>query len=135
MNTWHGIGRLTHDPELRATTGGNATSVCRFRIAVNDGYGEKQTASFITIVTFGKTAEAIERNCFKGKQVAVTGRISTGEYTRKDGIKMPTFEIIANNVEFLGGERKQKQETAEEPTQETFIPQGFDEIDDDDVPF
>lgn len=100
MNVWNGIGNLTKDPELKYTTGFEPKAVCRFTVAVNDGYGDKQKTSFIPCVCFGKTAENLERFLSKGSKVAVCGRIQTGSY-EKDGQKVYTTDIIADSVEFL----------------------------------
>ena len=80
MNTVQLIGNLARDPELRYSTGQNQMAICRFTIAVNDGFGEKQKTSFIRIVTFGKQAESCDRYLKKGRKVAVTGKIQTGSY-------------------------------------------------------
>ena len=103
MNSVILIGNLARDPELRYSTGMNQTAICRFTIAVNDGYGERERTSFIPIVVFGKSAENCDRFLSKGRKVAVNGRIQTGSYTNKEGNKVYTTEVIANNVEFLGG--------------------------------
>ena len=101
------IGNLTRDPELRYSTGGNQTAICRFTIAVNDRRRNSQTqewednTSFIPIVVFGKQAENCDRFLAKGRKAAVSGRIQTGSYTNKEGQKVYTTEVIANNVEFL----------------------------------
>ena len=102
------IGNLTRDPELRYSTGANQTAICRFTIAVNDRRRNQQTgewednASFIPIVVFGKQAENCDRYLSKGRKAAVSGRIQTGSYTNREGNKVYTTEVIANNVEFLG---------------------------------
>ena len=100
MNNVNLIGNLTRDPELRYSTGANQTAVCRFTIAVNDGYGDKQRTSFIPIVVFNKQAENCDRYLAKGRRVAITGRIQTGSY-EKDGRTVYTTDVIASNVEFL----------------------------------
>ena len=109
MNSVILIGNLARDPELRYSTGMNQTAICRFTVAVNDRRRNQQTgewednASFIPIVVFGKQAENCDRYLAKGRKVAVSGRIQTGSYTNKEGNKVYTTEVIANNVEFLGG--------------------------------
>ena len=103
MNSVILIGNLTRDPELRYSTGMNQTAICRFTVAVNDGYGDKQRTSFIPVVVFGKQAENCDRYLAKGRKVAVNGRSQTGSYTNKAGAKVYTTDVIANNVEFLGG--------------------------------
>ena len=149
MNNVNLIGNLTRDPELRYTTGANATAVCRFTIAVNDGYGEKQRTSFIPIVVFGKQAENCDRYLAKGRRVAVTGRIQTGSY-EKEGRTVYTTDVIANNVEFLSsGQQGQGQQTGfgqqggfvqQTPApsaqpEEIDVPGGFTSLQDDDIPF
>ena len=109
MNSVVLIGNLARDPELRYSTGMNQTAICRFTIAVNDRRRNQQTgewednASFIPIVVFGKQAENCDKYLSKGRKAAVSGRIQTGSYVNKDGNKVYTTEVIANNVEFLGG--------------------------------
>lgn len=108
MNNVILIGNLTRDPELRYSTGASQTAICRFTVAVNDRRRNPQTQewednpSFIPIVVFGKQAENCDRYLAKGRKVAVNGRIQTGSY-EKDGRTIYTTEVIANNVEFLGG--------------------------------
>lgn len=100
-NTWVGVGNLTKDPEMRISQGQNQTTICRFSIAINDGYGDKQEVNYINIVAFGKTADSCGNYLTKGKKVAVTGRIKTGSYENKQGQKVYTTDIIASSVEFL----------------------------------
>ena len=107
MNSVILIGNLTRDPELRYSTGGNQTAICRFTVAVNERRRNPQTQewednpSFIPIVVFGKQAENCDRFLSKGKKVAVNGRIQTGSYVNKEGNKVYTTEVIASNIEFL----------------------------------
>ena len=62
----------------------------------NDG----QTADFIPCVAFGKTGEFAEKYFRKGIKVAVSGRIQTGSYTNRDGVKVYTTDIIVDDQEF-----------------------------------
>lgn len=103
------IGRLTADPELDYTPNTN-TSVCHFTLAVDRPRrnGEDAGADFFRITVFGRPAENASKYLAKGRQAAVTGRAETGSYT-KDGIKIPTLDIIASNVEFLGGKTERKE--------------------------
>ncbi|MBO5463762.1 MAG: single-stranded DNA-binding protein [Clostridia bacterium] len=95
------MGRLTADPELRKTPSG--VSVTRFTVAVDRAYkqGEERKADFINVIAWRGTAEFICRNFNKGKMIAVKGAIQTGTY-EKDGRKINTFEIVADNVFFCG---------------------------------
>lgn len=100
MNSVQLIGRLTRDPEVRYTNGGS--SIARFSLAVDRRFKQENgaDADFINIVSFGKTAEFIEKYFHKGMKIALNGRIQTGSYTDKDGKKVYTTDIVAENVEF-----------------------------------
>lgn len=100
MNKVQLIGNLTRDPETRYSTGENQTAICRFSIAINTGYGEKQRTDYPQIVVFGKQAENCDRYLKKGNKAAISGRIQTGSY-EKDGQKIYTTEVVAEQVEFL----------------------------------
>lgn len=142
MNNVVLIGRLTRDPEVRYTTGSDPMAVARFSVAIDRPVrsgGEKQ-ADFPNVVVFGKQAENCERFLRKGRLVGIQGRIQTGKYTNKNGDTVYTTEVVANNVEFLDwGERKEKTEKAGSvPPQkgnDMGIPEGFEPIDDEDIPF
>lgn len=122
MNNAIIIGNLTRDPETRETTGQNPTTICRFTVAVNDGYGERQHTSFIPVKVFGRTAENCGKFIAKGSKVCVRGRIETGSYQKQDGTKVYTTDLVANEVEFLS-EKKGLQEEAEKA-----FPDGFEQM-------
>ncbi|OEF97334.1 single-stranded DNA-binding protein [Desulfuribacillus alkaliarsenatis] len=96
------IGRLGADPELRYTQQG--TAVASFNIAVNRRTkkqdGSRET-DWITIVAWQQQAELCAQYLKKGSQIAVEGRIQTGSYENKDGQRVRTFEVVAENVQFL----------------------------------
>ena len=96
------IGRLTKDPELRATSTGR--NVCQFSIAVNRNFtnanGERE-ADFINCVVWDKQAENLAKYQHKGNQIAVEGRIQTRNYDDKDGKRVYVTEILATNISFL----------------------------------
>ena len=97
------MGRLTRDPEVRYSQGENAMAIGRFSIAVDrrrQNNSDGQTADFINIVAFGRLGEFAEKYLHKGTKVALTGRIQTGSYTNKDGVKVYTTDIIAEDIEF-----------------------------------
>jgi single-strand DNA-binding protein len=98
------IGNLTRDPELR--TGSSGVPVCTFTLAINRRFANKQgvrEADFLTIVTFKQKAELCARYLTKGRKVAVEGSIQTRTYDAQDGTKRYVTEIIADEVEFIGG--------------------------------
>ena len=97
------MGRLTRDPEVRYSQGENATAVARYTLAVDRRFNrnnDEQTADFINCVAFGRAGEFAERYFHKGTKIAVTGRIQTGSYTNKDGQRVYTTDVVAENVEF-----------------------------------
>lgn len=101
------MGRLTRDAEIRYSQGESSTAVARFTLAVdrrfrrnNPNGGDEQTADFINCVAFNRTAEFMERFGRKGTKFVLEGRIQTGSYTNKDGQRVYTTDIVADNVEF-----------------------------------
>ncbi len=94
-------GMLTFTPELKTTPSG--ISVTRFSIAVQRSYtqGEERQTDFINIVAWRGTAEFICRNFTQGSLIGIEGSIQTNRYQDKDGKKRTSFEVIANNVQFV----------------------------------
>ena len=136
------IGRLAQDPEVR-TTGSGAT-VCTFRIAVNRRFpsqsGER-VADFFTIVAWRQLGETCGKYLAKGRMVSVIGEIQNRSYDAKDGSKRYITEIVADEVEFLtpkgqdSGSGNGGYERAYERQSAPVAPEGFTEIDDDQLPF
>lgn len=126
MNKVFLIGRLTKAVEVRVTAGDAPMTIGRTSIAV-DRKGKKDEADFINIVAFGKTADAMVKYTDKGKKIAIEGRIQTGSYTNKDGQKVYTTDVIADNVEFI--EWKDKEENPKTDADGFMnIPEGIDEL-------
>lgn len=97
------IGRLTRDPEVRYTQGENQLAIARYTLAVDRRFNrnsDENTADFIPCVAFGKAAEFAEKYYRKGTKLAVSGRIQTGSYTNKDGVKVYTTEVVVEEQEF-----------------------------------
>ncbi len=109
MNSAILTGRITKDLELRETQGG--TAVLNFGLAVDRRIKKEgeQTADFINIVCWGKTAELVAQYMSKGSKIGVIGRIQTGSY-EKDGQKVYTTDVIAEQVEFLDSKKKDETE-------------------------
>lgn len=97
------IGRLTKDPDLRYTQ--NGAAVCTFTLAVNRPYAKdgEQDADFINIVVWNKAGESSAKYLEKGRQCAVEGRLQIRTYDGDDGKKRWVSEVVADRVEFLGG--------------------------------
>jgi len=120
------IGRLTRDAELKYTSGGMA--VCKFAIAVNKRrkQGEQwvEEVSFFDIVLWGKSGEGLNQYLVKGKQVAVEGELHQNRW-EKDGQTQSKVEIVANNVQLLGGgQQRAEGESAPIPDDSTLAGTG-----------
>ena len=141
------MGRLTRDPDIRYTQGENSMAIARFNLAVDrrikrDEAGGQQTADFISCVAFGKTAEFYEKYTHQGIKLVIVGRIQTGSYTNKDGIKVYTTEVVVENTEFAESKNSSTEgnyasSARPEPLSETedgfmSIPDG---LEDDGLPF
>ena len=103
------MGRLTRDPDVRYSAGENSTAVARYTLAVDRRFrrdGDSATADFIGCVAFGKGAEFADKWLDQGIKIALEGRIQTGSYTKTDGTKVYTTEIVAESMEFA--ERKEQ---------------------------
>lgn len=97
------MGRLTRDPEVRYSQSENAMAIARYTLAVDRRFnrnGDENTADFINCVAFGKAGEFAEKYFRKGIKIAVSGRIQTGSYTNKDGVKVYTTEVVVDDQEF-----------------------------------
>lgn len=97
------MGRLTRDPEIRYSQGDNPLAVARYTLAVDRRFnrnGDDATADFIGCVAFGRSAEFAEKYLHKGTKIAITGRIQTGSYTNKDGVKVYTTDVVVEDQEF-----------------------------------
>ena len=137
------MGRLTKDPDVRYTQGQEPMCIARYTLAVDRVFSRKNNnggtnADFIPCVCFGKQAEFVEKYLIKGTKIAVTGRIQTGSYTNRDGVKIYTTEVVVEDQEFA--ESKNAQSNGRQPAakEDGFmdIPDGMDEeLDMDHLPF
>ena len=100
------MGNLTRDPEVSFTKESNK-AVARFTIAVSRRFAKdgETDADFFNCVAWGKTAEFVEKYFHKGSRMLLTGRIENDNYTNKNGEKVYSVKITAEEIEF--GERKQ----------------------------
>ncbi len=122
-------GNLVRDPETRFLPSGLA--VTSFGLAVNHRYKSnnevKEEVSFFDVVVFGKMGENCAEYLSKGRPVLVEGRLRQRRW-EADGVKRSKIEIVADNVQFLGGPRGA---SAEAPAPSAPAP----EAQDDDIPF
>lgn len=96
------MGRLTRDPEVRQSQAAESVTIARYTLAVDRrrGKGEEQSADFISCVAFGKAGEFAQKYLHKGSKICVSGRIQTGSYTRQDGSKAYTTDVVVDGQEF-----------------------------------
>ncbi|MGI6727113.1 MAG: single-stranded DNA-binding protein [Anaerovoracaceae bacterium] len=135
MNVVVLIGRLTKDPELRYIPQ-SETAVVNFTLAVDRPMAKEKTADFIRIVAFGKTAELCDRYLAKGRLVGVQGRIQTGSYKTQSGDTRYTTDVYADRVKFLDwGDKDNTKKENRSFNEPQGIPEGFQALDDDDIPF
>ena len=96
------MGRLTRDPDVRYSQGETPLAIARYTLAVDRRFKRngEQDADFINCVAFGRTAEFAEKYFKQGTKIAVSGRIQTGSYTNRDGVKVYTTEVVIEEQEF-----------------------------------
>ena len=162
MNVVVLVGRLVRDPELRYTN--SQTPICRTALAERKDRPstDGKDADFINITIFGKQAETFNQYMTKGQQVAIEGRISTGSYQNQKGDTVYTTDVIVNRFDFIGnrGDNANKGSygnnaeygnpqggysqnfggysepaSASQNMSHSNVPEGFSEIDEDDIPF
>ena len=136
------MGRMTRDPEVRYSQGKSATAIARYTLAVDRRFNrnnDENSADFIGCVAFGRSAEFAEKYLRKGMKVVVTGRIQTGSYMNKDGVKVCTTDVVVEDQEFAESKKavinsgdtnsSQASDSATDAVGEGFmnIPDGIDE--------
>lgn len=128
------MGRLTRDPELKYTQGDNPLAVTRYTLAVNRRFKreEEPDADFIRCIVFGKGAEFAEKYFHQGIKIVISGRIQTGSYTNKDGIKVYTTDVIVEEQNFCESKstaNNNQEQQSSKSSGDGFmnIPDGLDE--------
>ena len=139
------IGNLGADPEVRHTGGG--TAICSFNLATSESWTDKQSGEkqerteWHRIKAFGKLAEICGEYLKKGRQVYVEGSLRTDKYTDKQGVERYSTDIIASEMQMLGGNDsarsgqsdRQARGQERQPAQHADASNGF--VDDQDIPF
>ncbi len=116
MNNVTLIGRLTKDPEVRTTADQNRLAVLRLAIPRRKT-GEDAGAVFVNVVCFGRQAEAADEYLYKGRRVAVEGRLEQREWTDPDGEARSRHEVIAERLEFIDARHRPEAADAGETEQ------------------
>ena len=135
------MGRLTRDPEVRYSQGERSMAIARYSLAVDRRWHKsqenEQTADFINCVAFDKAGEFAEKYFRQGMRVLISGRLQTGSYTNKDGIKVYTTDVVIEEQEFADSKNASGDNSRPEPSSATGdgfmnIPDG---VDDEELPF
>lgn len=144
MNNVVLIGRLTKDPELRYMSN-TGTPVATFQIAIDRDYTKKdgsKDTDFIPIEVIGKAAEFCANYISKGRLVAVQGSIRVDRYQTQSGENKTFTKVSARNVQALDSKNSNAASSGQvDNTSNNFEPNGqldpngFQAIDDDDIPF
>lgn len=117
------IGNLTRDPELKYTA--NGIGIAKFGLAVNRTYSsqdgeKKEDTCFVDITAWDKLAEVCAEHLTKGRLVLIEGRLQYQSWKDDDGTKRSKIEVVAQNVQFLGGKQENGEET--EGTDDSDVP-------------
>lgn len=132
------IGRMVANAELKYTNSG--TPLSKFSVAVNrrvkQGDQWTEEASFFNITFWGKQAESLSQYLQKGKQIAITGQLKQDRWTDGDGKNHSRVEIVADNIQLLGGrsDGDAKQAPPQQPEQ-SKPDQGGNDFWDNEPPF
>ena len=145
------VGNLGNDPDVKYTQGGSA--ITTISVATTEAWKDKQTGQqqerteWHRVKFFGRLAEIAGEYLKKGRQVYIEGSLRTDKYTGKDGVERYTTDIIANEMQMLGGggeggggdrqPRPQRQDSAppQRQAQSHSQPPMDDGFSDDDIPF
>jgi len=140
------MGRLTRDPEVRYSQGEKSIAIAKYTLAVdrrgrrNQDSNEPST-DFINCTAFDKWGEFAEKYFRQGMRVLVSGRIQTGSYINKDGIKVYTFDVIVDDQEFADSKNNSGDggQPSSRPDPSNAVGDGFmnipDGVEDSGLPF
>lgn len=142
MNKLTIIGNLTRDPESRTTSSGS--TVCSFTVAVNRRRSAQNTnqpeADFFRVSVWNQQGENCQKYLAKGRKVAVVGRVSVSTYQGNDGTTRASLDVMADEVEFLSSRSEDGAgytpgAAPAKPAAAPVADTGFQEVDDEDLPF
>ena len=137
------IGRVGKDPEVRYSTNGDA--IANFTVATSERYKDKQTGEAVektewhNVSAFRRLGEIVGEYVKKGALIYIEGKIQTRKYV-KDGVTHYATSIIASEMKMLGGKSEGQQQQNQPRPQNKPAPSqssgsGFDDMDDDLIPF
>ena len=136
------MGRLTAEPDLKYSSKDTSMAIARYSLAVDRKFAKKEDGSkatdFIRCVAFGKAAEFASKYFHKGQRVLVEGRLQIGEFTNKEGQKVPTADVVIESQEFADAPKNGQAAPATSKESSASVTDGFMEIEgstDEDIPF
>lgn len=137
MNIFTGIGRLGRDAEVRHTSAGKP--VTTFAVAIEDGFGEHKTTTWMDCSMFGERGEKVAGYIRKGDRIGVTGSIRLDTYTTRDGVEKSKVALRVQDVTLLGGKQDSGSRAPRDEPQRAGgtgpVEHTSDGFDDDDIPF
>ena len=134
MNVFTCTTRLYKDAEQRFTQNGD--SIVSFKGAVDAGFGQNKTTSWIKFTMWGKRGDSVLPYLKDKTQVCVSGELANREYTDKDGQKRYSLEVRVNELTLLGGKPEGQQQAAPQRQAPRQAPQQAGSMDmDDEIPF
>jgi len=125
--------RLYKDAEQRYSQSGD--SIVSFKGAVDAGYGQNKTTTWIKFTMFGKRGESVLPYLKDKTQIAVSGELANREYTDKDGQKRYSLEVRVNDLTLLGSKQEgQQSQPARQAPKPAASSASFDDLEDS-IPF
>jgi len=113
-------GNLTRDPELSYTP--SQTPVCKFGIAVNKKFGDKEKTCFVECTAFKSVAENIQKFFAKGRNIFIEGELEFESWTAKDGQKRSRHSVMVWQWQFVGSAEQTEPQRSDQPEQDDDIP-------------
>lgn len=129
MNSCNFVGRLGRDAEVRHTQAGKP--ITTFAVAIEDGWGDNKTTTWIDCAMFGDRGEKIAGYIRKGDRIGVTGSIRLDTYTTRDGVEKSKVALRVQDVTLLGGKQDGGQRTQRQAQPEPEV----DDFGDGGIPF
>lgn len=131
------LGRLCRDPEVRYSQGENSMAIARFTLAVNRRYKRENEpeADFFNCTAFGKQAEFVQNYLKQASKILVTGRVQNDNYTNKEGQKVYSVQIMAEELEFAESKGNSDAGTQQQATPAQTQNDGWGSIPEGELPF
>lgn len=120
LNNCTFIGRVTRDAEL-STVGAKETSLVKWGIANNTGFGQYERTNFFNCQMWGKQGEGIRQYLTKGKQVAVSGTLENQQWTGNDGVKHDSWVLTVDKITLLADSKNASSVEASSSSEETVF--------------